>query len=141
MSWAKLASKSFSTVPPDTENAQSGTNSPATARRESNAAGGGSNAMKGLMKRLSSVKSSGNESPSGSEGGWKAMKRMSLAGDKNADRSSANRMSDGSLGAGIADLAKNMLLQTQGQEMSDTKGMRKMSSAFRKLGKAQMMLA
>lgn len=139
MSWAKLAGKNLS-VPQETDNARSESASPTSARRESNTPS--SSAMKGLLKKVTAGKQSSDltSSASGNDGAWKALKRMSMPTEKSSERSSVSRMSEGALGLGIADLARNAIQQTQGQELMD-KGIRKMSSAFKKLGKAHLMMA
>lgn len=138
MSWAKLAGKNLSSSA-DKDASQSEAPSPASSRRESS---GSASAVKGLFKKLNSAKTSGDSSALGStasEGAWKTVKRMSMSVGKDTDRSSAGRTSDGSLGLGIADLARTALQQQQGQEIAD-KGLKKMTSAFKKLGKAHMIL-
>ena len=143
MSWAKLSTKNLA-VSGESEGIKTNrTPSPSSARRESNATAG-SSTVKGLFKKLSAGKQTSSDSEAaGNDGAWKALKRMSMSVERTSERSSATRSSDGSLslgGFGIADLAKNALLQSQGGEMTE-KGVRKMSSAFRKLGKAHMMMA
>lgn len=140
MSWAKLASNSRTMASSDKEPADtpSGTGS----RRDSNVSSAGStSSVKNIFKRLSQGKAVNSESSEkSSDASWKSLKRMSLSVEsRNSDR----RPSDGSLGNGIFDVARNALQQNQegASDRALDRANRKMSLAFKKLGKAQFGLA
>ena len=77
--------------------------------------GDGQKAMESALKSL-------NEPRKTLEGTVKALKRMSITKETNADRASPAKLGDGSLGV-------------------SEQGNRKLANAFRKLGKAQMGLS
>ncbi|XP_060593126.1 androglobin-like isoform X19 [Ruditapes philippinarum] len=130
MSWAKLASNSRSTALTDSNSTDtpSGTGS----RRDSNVSSAGSNSsVKNMFKRLSLGKAvNSDSSEKSSDSSWKSVKRMSLSVEsRNSDR----RPSDGSVGS-----EQN---QEGGTDRVLDRANRKMSLAFKKLGKAQFGLA
>lgn len=135
MSWAKLASHSRASTSSDKDPLES--LSPTASRRESSASSTGStSSMKGLLKRFSAGKAGNTESSEkGPHGSWKSIKRMSVSTDsKNSDRNSPLRSSEGSVG--LQDVARSAIQQTQ-EGPSET-GQRKLSMAFRKIGKAHL---
>jgi len=129
MSWAKLAGSNKLSASQDS--AASGRTSP--GRRESSPA-----SMRGLLKKASasSRKGSGDSDSGLPEGNaWKNLKRMSVATEgRSSERLTLHRLSD------VADVAKNTSGVTPEPPVNE-KGMRKLSSAFKKIGKAQIGLA
>ncbi|KAH3725439.1 hypothetical protein DPMN_051281 [Dreissena polymorpha] len=141
MSWAKLvgASKGASSNDPAPPH-PSGSQSPSSARRDSVM---GEGTMKGLLKKVSKQAEQGDAKSTPNENAWRSLKRMSVSVERSSDRLTDKRLSDGSVGSspGFADLAKAALLNDQNEGVPNDRAARKMSSAFKKLGKAHMGLA